>query len=163
MLASSVHAPQQPRSHAAACRSAAPAASTAPPAASLCSRNATQPRAVRCASHAALATQPRAAAFALWCRRRAAPASRRSAVAPVAAIKAITNFDGSFTLEPEAEAQLRGLLGSETFCTQVASERGWQQQGAETPAVRGVASCAAGPPLRCSRAPARDTRGRGSL
>jgi hypothetical protein len=158
MLAASVRTPQQPWQRAAACRSAAAVASAAPPAASLRSRNAQQPRALRCASHAAPFTQQRAAALAPRCRRRAAPASRRAAVAPLAALKAITNFDGSFALEPEADAQLRGLLGSATFRTQVASERGWQQPGAETPAVRGLASCAAvraacGAASACARRP----------
>jgi hypothetical protein len=82
------------------------------------------------------------------------PGSRRFAAAPRAAIKPITTFDpDNFTLEPEADAELRKLLGSATFCSQVAAERGWQPQAADAPAVRGGPRPSALRRARCATGP----------
>lgn len=43
------------------------------------------------------------------------------------ALKIIDQFDGSFTLDPEAKATLFGLLNSESFLRQVADQIHWQQ------------------------------------
>lgn len=148
MLAACARAPQPPQLRCAAPRAAAPLA--APPAASLRPRaapGATALHAVRAALLPQLLRAPPR-------RRHAMPGSRRFAAAPRAAIKPITTFDpDNFTLEPEADAELRKLLGSATFCSQVAAERGWQPQAADAPAVRGGPRPSALRRARCATGP----------
>ena len=148
MLAACARAPLPPQSRCAAPRAAAPLA--APPAASLRPRAAPGAIALHAVRGASLPQLRRAAPR----RRRIPPASRRLAAAPRAAIKPITTFDpDNFTLEPEADAELRKLLGSATFCSQVAAERGWQPQAPDAPAVRGGTRARALRRARCAPGP----------